>query len=51
VGTGGAGLQLSASIGGAMVATAAGSANEILALADSALYQAKNAGRDRTVIL
>ncbi len=51
VGSGAAGIQLTASIGGAMVAAQASSANEILALADSALYQAKNAGRDRTVIL
>jgi two-component system, cell cycle response regulator len=49
---GGAQLKFTVSIGGVTLAKpAAGSANEILALADGALYQAKNAGRDRTVLV
>jgi len=50
VDAGDAQLKLTASIGGVTLAAPVdGSANEILALADNALYQAKKAGRDRTV--
>ena len=44
-------IEFTASIGLTLSASSQHSANEVLAVADAALYQAKNSGRDRTVIL
>jgi len=43
-------LEFTVSIG-LTLASSEHSANEVLAIADAALYQAKNSGRDRTIIL
>ena len=47
-----AGVEIffTASIGATVAEPGATSSTEILAVADSALYQAKNSGRDRTVL-
>jgi len=46
----GAEISFSASIGATVADCGSGSPAEILAAADTALYEAKNAGRDRTVL-
>ena len=46
----GAEIFFTASIGATVAEPGAASSTEILAVADSALYQAKNSGRDRTVL-
>jgi two-component system cell cycle response regulator len=47
----GAEIPVTASIGATVASSATISATELLATADTALYQAKNAGRNRTVVL
>jgi diguanylate cyclase (GGDEF)-like protein len=47
----GAEISFTASIGAAVAGPGALSPGEVLATADSALYQAKNTGRDRTVLV
>lgn len=49
--TGEAQIKFTVSIGLTLAALSEHSADEVLAIADAALYQAKNSGRDRTVIL
>jgi diguanylate cyclase (GGDEF)-like protein len=44
-------IPVTASIGASVASSAAISATELLATADAALYQAKNAGRNRTIVL